>query len=108
MKASLDAYKRPVRKHVKPGRYYLPTLLKDCDMTISKGEGRRMIQNKGGLWLDRWDESQIGNLYGSTIYDRLEKIWPYLDNDEIELKENQTVCVGKTIDKAVCHRIVVR
>ena len=75
-------------------------------MTLSNAEGRRMIKQKGGLWLDRWDDSDAAKAGDCTIYDRLEKIWPYLDGEYVELKAGWVICVGKTIDKAVCARII--
>ena len=75
-------------------------------MTLSNAEGRRMIKQRGGLWLDRWSDSDAAKLGDCSIYDRLEKIWPYLDGEEIELRTGWVICIGKKIDDAVCHRII--
>jgi len=104
---SKPAYRRPYRVFVKAGTYWLPKLLKDANMTLSNAEGRRMIKQRGGLWIDCKESAKAvapGN--ETVIHDRLEKVYPFLDGEEIELKPGWAICVGRKIDDAACHRVV--
>ena len=96
-KGTTPGYLRPYKREYPAGSIYIPKVLKETGMTQSNSEGRRML--KGGLWIDRWADSP--NPENTMIWDRLEK----LKTEEITVKSGWKICLGKTIDKAICHRI---
>jgi len=82
-------------------------LLAETGMAQSKGEARRLIE-QNIIWIDNGLSN--GDLHSwlkseTTIFDRLQKA--ALHEKKFLLVEiDDVICVGKTIDDAVCHRIV--
>ncbi len=97
-KGTTPGNRRPYKKEYPAGQIYIPTVLMVTGMAQSKGEGRRMLN--GGLWIDRWGD--FPNPEGTAIWDRLEKLKGVAD---ITVKPGWRLCVGKTINQAICHGI---
>lgn len=77
-------------------------LLRDTGMAQSMAEARRILSEQNVVWIDRFDGPE-----GGKIFDRLEKLKPFLHEQRYLLCEaGQAICVGRTVDEAACHRIV--
>ena len=103
MKGTTPTYMRPIRVIVKiPNSpnfidVNIVEILFNAGMSQSKAEAKRLIE-QNLIWLDNgMDEGSIWN--------RLQKIKPE-QNKFILIEDRDVICVGKSLDDAVCHRII--
>lgn len=81
-------------------------------MAQSKAEAKRLVE-QGVIWVDNNSFMEVpvsvsvtSPLEGTTIFDRLKKIVPH-EGKFLFVQDEDIICVGKTVDKAVCHRIIL-
>lgn len=103
-KGTTPSWMRPFRVEVEVGKGFTDIdvigLLVTTGMTQSKAESKRLIE-QNLIWLD----NGVSNLSESTIWDRLHKVRLEL-NKFLLVEQGDLICVGKTTNDAVCHRIV--
>lgn len=73
--------------------------LVEVNMAQSKGEAKRLIE-QGIIWID----NGVSDLDISFIWDRVQKVKPH-EGKFLLVECGDTICIGKTIDDAICHRI---
>lgn len=79
----------------------VPKLLRASGMAQSLAEAKRILVEQNIVWIDRFDAGE-----GSTIYDRMEKLKLFLHEGRwLFVEAGQCICIGRTKDEAVCHRI---
>lgn len=106
MKGTTPSWQRPVRVEIELPKshpfidIHLAETLAEAGMAQSKAEAKRLIEQKI-IWIDRGVAQD-----GEFIWDRLEKITGLENNKMFLVERGDIICVGKTIDEAIAHRIV--
>lgn len=89
-------------KYFEPHEVNILEVLTELKFTQSKAEARRIVE-QNIIWIDDLADPPEE----SRIWDRIKKV-QLRSGKFLSVERDDIICVGKTVDEAICHRIYIK